>query len=123
MAALADGRSANPFESSLRAICVDVPGLHVVPQVDVHAPHWLGRPDLVDARLGLALEADSFEWHGGREALHRDAHRYNAFVAAGWAVLRFSWEEVMFHPGRVRAVLEAVVARRTHQACPTCSAA
>ena len=123
VAGLADGRAANPFESSLRAICLDVPGLQVVPQVDVHAPHWLGRPDLVDERLALALEADSFEWHGGRQALHRDANRYNAFVAAGWAVLRFSWEEVMFHPRRVALVLEAAVARRAEVLCIRCRAA
>lgn len=115
VATLADGRAANPFESSLRAVCLDVPGLVVTPQVDVHAPHWLGRPDLVDERLELALEADSFAWHGGREALHRDANRYNAFVAAGWAVLRFSWEEVLLHPDRVRSTLEAVVARRSQR--------
>lgn len=71
----------------------------------------------------VVLEADSFEWHGDRGALHRDAHRYNALVAAGWLVLRFSWEEVMFHPERVRTVLEAVVAARTDQLCAGCRAA
>lgn len=121
VAAVADGRAANPFESSLRAICLEVDGLEVTPQHTVRAPHWLGTPDLADVRLELALEADSFEWHGDRAALHRDANRYNAFVAAGWLVLRFSWEEVMFHPERVRAVLEAVVARRS-QRC-SCGAA
>ena len=123
VAALADPRAANPFESSLRALCLDVPGLDVTPQVPVRAPHWLGTPDLVDTRLAIALEADSFEWHGGRAALHRDAERYNAFVAAGWAVLRFSWEAVMLEPGQVRATLEAVVARRAEVRCAGCRAA
>ena len=109
VAAVADGRAANPFESSLRAICLEVPGLRVVPQVTVPG---LGTPDLLDEHLRLVLEADSFTWHGGREALHRDANRYNAFVAAGWTVLRFSWEEVMFHPLRVAALLRTVVDRR-----------
>ena len=122
-AALADGRAANPFESALRAICLEVVGLDVVPQVTIRDPHLLGRPDLTDVRLKMVLEADSFEWHGDRAALHRDANRYNALVAAGWLVLRFSWEEVMFHPERVRAVLEAVVAARTEQLCAGCRAA
>ena len=122
-AALADGRAANPFESALRAICLEVDGLDVVPQVTIRDPHLLGRPDLTDVRLKVVLEADSFEWHGDRAALHRDANRYNALVAAGWLVLRFSWEEVMFHPERVRAVLEAVVAARTEQLCAGCRAA
>lgn len=123
VAALADGRAANPFESALRATCLSVPGLSVVPQVDIHDPHWLGRPDLTDARLELVLEADSFAWHGGRRDLADDARRYNAFVVAGWWVLRFSWEEVMFHPERVRAVLEEAVRQRAHLLCPACSAA
>lgn len=101
----ANGGAANPFESVLRAIALDVPGISPRPQV------WVGdvRPDLVDENLRLILEADSYQWHGGRAALHRDANRYNQFVSAGWTVLRFSWEEVMGHPERVRAVLEATL--------------
>lgn len=123
VAELADGRAANPFESSLRALCQQVAGLVVVPQVSIRDPHWLGRPDLVDVRLRVVLEADSFEWHGDRAALHRDANRYNAFIAAGWLVLRFSWEEVMHHPDRVVDVLERVVRTRTDQHCRACLAA
>ncbi len=119
----ADAAAANPFESALRAICLSVEGLVVRAQVPVRDPHWLGRPDLVDERLKVALEADSFEWHGDRAALHRDARRYNAFVAAGWLVLRFSWEEVMLHADRVAAVLRAVVVERAQQRCPSCRTA
>lgn len=123
IADLADGRSANPFESSLRAICLGVPGLSVEPQVPIHDPGFLGRPDLVDTVLRIVLEADSFEWHGERGALCRDARRYNALVAAGWLVLRFTWEDVMFHPVEVAATLRAVVERRTDQVCVACRAA
>lgn len=116
VAALADVRAANPFESGLRGIAIQVSGLHVVPQVTVRdASHFLGRPDLVDERLGIILEADSFEWHGGRLALARDARRYNRFVVAGWLVLRFSWEDVVLHPDDVRVVLERAVAERAHR--------
>ena len=59
---------------------------------------FLGRPDLVDEHLRIVVEADSFEWHGERAALRADARRYNAFVVNGWLVLRFCWEDVMFHP-------------------------
>lgn len=123
VAALADGRAMNPFESSLRAICFDVDGLDVVPQVPIYDPHWLGRPDLVDVRLRIVLEADSFEWHGSRQALRRDARRYNALVAAGWLVLRFSWEDVMFEPELVAETLRSVVKRRAEVLCSSCTAA
>ncbi len=68
------------------------------------------RPDLVDDRLRIVLEADSFEWHGGRSALARDARRYNTLVVDGWLVLRFAWEDVMHDPRYVRAVLVAATA-------------
>ncbi len=64
-----------------------------------------GRPDLLDHRLRLVVEADSFEVHGRRQQLTRDCRRDNAFVTHGWRVVRFSWEQVMFEPGYVTEVL------------------
>lgn len=107
VASEASGLAANPFESVLRAIAMDVPGLSVKPQVQI-GPGV--RPDLVDDRLRIVLEADSFEWHGGRSALARDARRYNTLVVDGWLVLQFAWEDVMHDPRYVRAVLVAATA-------------
>ena len=94
----------------LRAISLDVAGLSVVPQVTIRERGLTARPDLVDEGLRIVLEADSFEWHGGRSALTRDARRYNLLVVNGWLVLRFAWEQVMHEPGYVREVLVAAVA-------------
>jgi len=101
--------AANPFESVLRAISLDVPGLRLVPQLLVALPDRDVYPDLVDVDLAILAEADSFAWHGDRAALVRDAHRYNQMAVAGWLVLRFSWEQVMLQPEVVRAVLVAAV--------------
>lgn len=112
VAALADGRADNPFESVLRAIALDVPGLRVEPQARIRGELDLDvRPDLVDRRLKIVLEADSFEWHGDRAALRRDARRYDLLVANGWTVLRFAWEDVMHAQDWVRHVLELTVDR------------
>lgn len=102
----ATGKPANPFESVLLAIAHDVPGLNLEPQVWVED---IGRPDFVDRALRLVLEADSFEFHGERKALKRDCERYNAFVVAGWLVLRFAYEHVKFDPDYVRRVLTQIV--------------
>lgn len=102
--------AANPFESVLRAIALDVPGLSVRPQVFIRDGDFVVRPDLVDEGLRLVLEADSFEWHGGRAALASDARRYNMLVVSGWIVLRFSYEDVMFHAEDVRRTLISAVA-------------
>ena len=116
IAALANGAAENAFESCLRAIAIQVPGLSVTPQVAIREPAFLGRPDLVDVALRIIIEADSFEFHGTRQALVTDAQRYNRFVANGWLVLRFTWEDVMHHPDLVHEVLVDVVAERTRTA-------
>lgn len=106
--ALAD----NPFESVLRAIALSVPGLDVRPQ------GWIGnagRSDLVDDRLLIAIEADSWEHHGHVDAFKRDVRRYSEFARRGWVVLRFLWEDVMYHPEQVRRVLLEATQVRTRQ--------
>lgn len=109
----ASADAANPFESGLRAIALDVPALRMKPQVPLYAgSEFLGRPDLVDEDLMIIAEADSFEWHGGRAALARDARRYNEFVVHGWMVLRFSWEDVMFSQELVAETFAKAVERR-----------
>jgi very-short-patch-repair endonuclease len=100
----ADGRAANPFESVLRSVALEVPGLVLVPQVIVAESPEL-RPDLVDPVRRVVAEADSFAWHGSRSALRRDCRRYNRLALLDYVVLRFSWEDVMHDPGYVRAVL------------------
>lgn len=80
VAAAADVRAANPFESCLRAIADDVPGLRLVPQ------QWVGRigcVDLYDAALGLVVEAESFELHSDPTTFRQDVRRYTAL--SGWA--------------------------------------
>ncbi|WKN49562.1 DUF559 domain-containing protein [Nocardioides sp. Arc9.136] len=119
----ATAAAANPFESVLRAIALEVEGLSVEPQVEVWEPEFLGRVDLADRRRRIVLEADSFEWHGRRDRLASDCRRYNGLVVHGWLVLRFSWEDVMFHPEDVRRVLEAAVDRRPEVGRRACGAA
>lgn len=108
----ASPRAANPFESVLRAIARDVAGLVVVPQGEVGT---VGHADLTDARLRIAIEADSYEHHSLPEAFRYDVRRYTSMVRLGWVVVRFVWEDVMRDPDEVRAVLADVVARRASE--------
>lgn len=80
----ADGRAANPFESTLRAIAIEC-GLHVVPQYEVLACGLTLHPDLADPVCGVILEAESWEFHGKeKRAFESDCERYNALVVTGW---------------------------------------
>lgn len=108
VAAMCTPLTANPFESVARAIALDVPGLRVLPQVVLDGLGY--RPDLVDERLRLVIECDSFEWHGKRSALERDARRYNDMVVSGWLALRLVHADVMHRPGVVHSTLVAAVA-------------
>ena len=94
----ADERSANAFESVMRAICLQVPGLDVVPQVVISSPHCWARPDLVDRERRLVVECESYEWHGNRAGFLKDVRRYTLLTAEGWTVLRFTWDDVMLRP-------------------------
>jgi len=105
----ASALAANPFESMLRAIAIEV-GLSVRPQVGI----WLGEdgvvhPDVVDIGRRLVLEADSWEFHTGNEAHARDCRRYTLLVVHGWTVLRFTWRQVMHDADFVRWCLVSLV--------------
>ena len=107
----ASSKAANVFESALRAICLEIAEHSLRPQVEIRGDGYVARPDLVDARLRIVIEADSFEWHGDRAALSADARRYDLLVADGWLVLRFAYEHVMTQPDFVRRMVAAVVGR------------
>ena len=117
----ASADAANPFESTLRAIALTVPGLRLVPQLVISSPHVWARPDLADRDLMIVVEAESFEYHADRAGFRKDVRRYTLLGADGWLVLRFTWEDVMLRPEYVREVLVRAVAARTqgHRARPS----
>ena len=94
VAAAADARADGPFESALRAICLDVPGLDVVPQQEVRLRGLTIHPDLVCAEHRLLIEADSFTWHSSASALLRDCERYTLAAVEDWRVARFGYTHV-----------------------------
>lgn len=125
IAAQADARAANPFESVTRAICLQVPGLRVTPQLVLSTDHYWACPDLVDRERRIVIECDSWEWHGNRKGFLKDVRRYTLLSADGWTVLRFTWDDVMLDPDWVREVLCRVVGvdARTEVRAAWCNAA
>ena len=105
----ASGLAANPFESMLRAIAVEA-GLSVRPQVGISVGRGeVVHPDVVDSRRRIVLEADSWQFHTGRDAHARDCLRYTLLVVHGWTVLRFTWRQVMHDPDYVRWCLSSLL--------------
>jgi very-short-patch-repair endonuclease len=109
VAEYADGRAASVLESVLRAIMIEGEITGFEPQVQIHGDGFFARVDLGHRRRRIALEADSFEHHGHRAALARDCRRYTELTTRGWLVLRFAWEQVMFEPEWVVAMIRAAL--------------
>ncbi len=110
VAAEATPLAANPLESMLRAIALDIPGLDVRPQLPVQLPGVLVHPDLVDVDLGIVIEAEGWLYHGASpEAFARDLWRYTMLVVRGWQVVRFGYRQVMDQPDYVSEALNLLV--------------
>ena len=107
----ADDRADNAFESVLRALVLQAGITTVVPQLRIELRRRVIVVDLADRRRRLVIEGDSYTYHGTRAAFRDDCDRYNELVAAGWTVLRFTWEHVMLRPDRVLQVIKETVAR------------
>ena len=54
---------------------------------------WLARADLAWPSRRLLVELDGYNTHGTPIALQKDLRRQNNLVAAGWTVLRFTWND------------------------------
>jgi very-short-patch-repair endonuclease len=81
--------------------------------------HWVSLPHYGPARLDFAypsqlvgVEADSFEWHTGREAFERDRIRGNEFAALGWIIIRTTYRELETHPERPARALRSALDER-----------
>jgi hypothetical protein len=115
VAAQASPLAANPFESVLRALALEV-GIDATPQLEVEIRGVTIHPDVGDRERGIVLEADSWEFHTGKDAHERDCWRYTVLVCGGWVVLRFTWRQVMFEPEFVTECLLQVLARSQERA-------
>jgi very-short-patch-repair endonuclease len=106
-----DARAENAFESCCRAILIEGGISSFTPQLSIrHDGRFLGRVDLGNRALRIVLECESFAHHGDRAALRRDCRRYTDLEAAGWRVIRVSWEHVMFDRPWVLSRVREVVA-------------
>jgi very-short-patch-repair endonuclease len=44
------------------------------------------------------IEGDGFAFHADRDSYRNDRRRATALLTGGYALLRFSWEDVRFRP-------------------------
>lgn len=69
----------------------------------------VGYGDLVFRHARLVVEIDGWAYHSDRERFQRDRTRQNRLVAAGWTVLRFTWDDLTTRPDEfLSAVAEMI---------------
>ncbi len=106
VAAHAIGRAANPFESVLRALCIEE-GFDLAPQLELWAPGLYAVVDLGSEELLLVVEAEGFEHHGTRKGLRKDCRRHTELAVFGYSSLRYAFEDVMGDQPWVRWTLRS----------------
>ncbi|WP_323961945.1 DUF559 domain-containing protein [Arthrobacter sp. JZ12] len=83
-------------------------GFHVETQVPIDG---VGRVDFLLEGF-LVVEIDGAAFHSDRRALRRDLIRNNRTILGGYLVLRYSYEDIMFHQEDVLAEVRAVLSGR-----------
>jgi len=61
----------------------------------------------------LGVECQSVRWHLGDEALKSDSARMRALTLAGWMILPYCWDDVVFRPQEVRREVEEAIELRS----------
>jgi very-short-patch-repair endonuclease len=112
VAAAATPLSGSFLESMLRALLISEGIEGFEPQVLVTYDGFHARVDLGHRLARLALEAEGFEFHGSRQDFAADCYRYDELNAAGWLVLRFTYEQIIGDPAWVVATVRAALAQR-----------
>lgn len=104
--------AANPFESGLRAAIIEAGITGFQPQLPIKLPDREIWVDLGDPERKMALEADSFTFHGSPEALKHDCERYDELIRLGWLPLRFAYDHVALESTWLTSVVTDTCALR-----------
>jgi hypothetical protein len=83
-----------------------------------HGSRFIAEVDFAWPEVRLCLELDGWKHHGTRAAFTRDRARDRTLFGLGWAVLRYTWQDVM--NDRQRAIDELA---RAYDVCTTRAAA
>ncbi|WP_232828224.1 DUF559 domain-containing protein [Kribbella monticola] len=112
VAAAATGAAESFLESMLRALVVQAGLEGFEPQVLVERKRFRARVDLGHREAKIAVEAEGYAFHGSSGDFAADCRRYDELVAAGWLVLRFTYQQVLFEPDWVIATIQDALKQR-----------
>lgn len=114
-------RATKPAESRLeiklwRLLRRYLPRFEIQPErqfVTRRADGEQARLDVAFAPIKYGVEAEGWEWHGGRLQWKRDKRRTASLEAGGWRLTFVTWDDVVHHPAET---IERIVAAYTERA-------
>lgn len=109
VAAAATGLAESFLESMLRSLLVAAGVEGFEPQLRIEVGEFRVRVDLGHRSARVVLEAEGYEFHGSAAKFAADCRRYDELVAAGWLVLRFTYQQVIGDPSWVVATVESAL--------------
>ena len=102
---------AEGTESTLEDRLLELVLAHGLPRPRLNALVGPYRVDLLWEAQRLVVEADGREHHATRRAFGEDRRRDAHLHVAGYAVVRFTWTDVVHDPTHVLTTLRALLAR------------
>jgi very-short-patch-repair endonuclease len=88
-------------ENLLVSLLVEAGFTGYVVNLPVRMGSAVARIDVAFPQARLAIEVDGWAFHSSRQRFQHDRTRQNRIVAAGWRVLRFTWEDLTQRPDQV----------------------
>jgi very-short-patch-repair endonuclease len=82
-----------------------------VRQLNVGGRAWIGRVDFAYPGACVLIELDGRRYHSAKLDLESDRLRDNRLVAAGWRVMRVTWDQVHRHPDEVVSLVRRALRR------------
>lgn len=95
------------LERRFRTLCQEA-GLPL-PETNTRFGRW--ELDALWRDLAIAVELDSWRWHGGRWQFHRDRRKGLALNRAGVELVRLTWAQVKHEPSEVVDTLRVMIHR------------
>ena len=107
---LEDAVMAAPTRSDFESLFLDLCRDAKLPMPSVNAKACGFEVDAIFFDEHLAVELDSFDFHGTREAFERDRRRDATLQVAGYRVLRITWRRLMREPRALATEIRLLLA-------------
>ena len=103
-----DGKLRSRFEAKMMRIIKRITS-DFAPNFEVRWGNHRYFIDFAFPRIHLGIECQSVRWHWGNDYQQKDLHRHRRLTGMGWAIIGFTWDDVVFTPLEVEHELRELL--------------